>query len=682
MQAYHQQIANLNLPNGTSGLLIASPPQYANMHQQQHLQHQHQQSSYQELVKAYLPQLSTMSNTGLASLSTSPASSSPSLSLSSTSSSSMASFAARLMSLNAHELKCLNSDNELMRHIHETQVLIDNRLSDIHSKSGADQSRLSKQQQLHHQHQPQHSSQNQLNLTLVQQHQEQQLHLHQRHQHQQQLLMSSDNYYQNYYAQQLALSQMAQLQQHQNHHQHQQQLLMMDSGYNTNNKSANYPNLSSVEPRTELGQQQLNNLTTQSATSSISEERTVERANSNQQQMSIPALDLRTTPTRPVSETPSPKSVRSRSGSIESSRNSRQQQHPKKAKLTEYRKLQQSNDPNSGLDGQATCSTSDQQQHSNNVTQYQDISTNKTSTTLVSNENFHNQTDSKGLQQLSLPNEMMHQEGSEHHRNSITLNSNIANTRSSRLQANQNGKLVVVCGGNAPVVPVAKKHKGEFDEPSPSEVAEREHQLSRPEHYHRRALELGTCACILGSEFTTKTPREALEQLDQWRSLDIEQRIKWKWDLNDLPKDIPLSDIKKFEDLRRDFSNGRADFGGASKRKPLGIRGTRQFLLMLYCLWGHPGRDDPMQQNGYCPHCFAKIRTENEQSTLVRVVNHFNMKHRRGANPRLSPETRASTTPQDHLICETLKSVVETAIASSEGDQVSECKQKQSPTIN
>jgi len=189
----------------------------------------------------------------------------------------------------------------------------------------------------------------------------------------------------------------------------------------------------------------------------------------------------------------------------------------------------------------------------------------------------------------------------------------------------------------------SKKYKCEFDEPSPAEVIERQLELNKPDHYHRFAVERGECACVIGSEFRDKTKQEALQLLENWRSLDAAERIKYKWDINDLPKDIPLSDIKKFEDLRRDFSLGRADFGGASKRKPLGIRGTRQFLLMLYCLWGHPGREDQMQQDGYCPHCFARIRTENEQSTLVRVVNHFNMKHRRGANPRLSPRLEAAS---------------------------------------
>lgn len=196
----------------------------------------------------------------------------------------------------------------------------------------------------------------------------------------------------------------------------------------------------------------------------------------------------------------------------------------------------------------------------------------------------------------------------------------------------------------------AKKYKGEFDEPTAKEVAARQETLENlNDNYHRRlSLEPGpaggeqrtklrNCACVLGSVFQDKTVDGVLEMIEQWRHLPIEDRIKWKWDVTDLPKDIQLSDIKKFEDLRREASNGRADFGGASKRKPLGIRGTRQFLLILYCLWGHPGRDDVMQKEGYCPHCFAKIKKANEQSTLVRVVNHFNMKHRRGANPRLSP---------------------------------------------
>lgn len=196
------------------------------------------------------------------------------------------------------------------------------------------------------------------------------------------------------------------------------------------------------------------------------------------------------------------------------------------------------------------------------------------------------------------------------------------------------------CNGRKPRPPGAsragKKYKGEFDEPSPDEVEHRQVELARPEtNYH--SPEATECACVLGSRFHNRTNSEMLATIERWRRLPTAERIKSKWELTDLPMDIPLTDIKKFEDLRRDASNGRADFGGASKRKPLGIRGTRQFLLILYCLWGHPGRLDPMQQEGYCPHCFAKIKRKNEQSTLVRVVNHFNMKHRRGANPRLSP---------------------------------------------
>lgn len=179
----------------------------------------------------------------------------------------------------------------------------------------------------------------------------------------------------------------------------------------------------------------------------------------------------------------------------------------------------------------------------------------------------------------------------------------------------------------------AKKYKGEFDEPTPEQVEQRQRELANPENYHKTQ----DCACILGSQFIDKSASSVLEMVDRWRQLATEERIKAKWDVLDLPKDIPLSDIKKFEELRRGASRGRADFGGASKRKPLGIRGTRQFLLILYCLWGHPGREDEMQKQGYCPHCFAKIKKANEQSTLVRVVNHFNMKHRKGANPRLSP---------------------------------------------
>lgn len=200
-------------------------------------------------------------------------------------------------------------------------------------------------------------------------------------------------------------------------------------------------------------------------------------------------------------------------------------------------------------------------------------------------------------------------------------------------------------GGNS------KKYKGEFDEPNAREVDERVKLLARSDNYHKQHKHTGSCACVLGSNFHNKSTDAVLRMIDQWRLLDTDQRTKLKWDLCDLPKDIPLAEIKKYEDLRREASRGRADFGGASKRKPLGIRGTRQFLLILYCLWGHPGRDDVMQREGYCPHCFAKIKKANEQSTLVRVVNHFNMKHKRGANPRLSPY-RSDTPPPSAALFE------------------------------
>lgn len=277
-----------------------------------------------------------------------------------------------------------------------------------------------------------------------------------------------------------------------------------------------------------------------------------------QQQPTIaPALDLRTTP-RPMSAmsaTPSP--IGSRAGSTGSAGNSRQSasslQHPKKVKLSEYRKMQQLAE-RGPVSSQPQSQQQQQQQHIDSI-------------------------DENDAQNTSNP-----------------LNDETSSSGSSkRLQPDS-------CGGGggcgdmtSPITTstrsVQKKYKGEFDEPNAEEVTERQQKLNVPGHYHCKALDCGECACVIGSEFRDKTKREALEQLDRWRSLDVEERIKWKWDVNDLPKDIPLSDIKKFEDLRRDYSNGRADFGGASKRKPLGIRGTRQFLLMLYCLWGHPGRE-------------------------------------------------------------------------------------------
>lgn len=192
-----------------------------------------------------------------------------------------------------------------------------------------------------------------------------------------------------------------------------------------------------------------------------------------------------------------------------------------------------------------------------------------------------------------------------------------------------------------------KKYKGEFDEPNPHELELRQQQLVQLDSYHGKLGQLVDaewgCTCVLGSRFESHSASQALEMVERWRALPTAQRIAHKWHVTDLPKDISLQDIKRFENLRRDLSQGRADFGGASKRKPLGIRGTRQFLLLLYCLWGHPGRNDRMQREGYCPHCFAKIKRANEQSTLVRLVNHFNMKHRQGSNPRLTPASQQSS---------------------------------------
>lgn len=389
------------------------------------------------------------------------------------------------------------------------------------------------------------------------------------------------------------------------------------------------------------------------------------RTNHQQQ----PALDLRTTPTRPmspaaISASSSPVGRACSAGSsgrssdislsLTSARQQHydpHQQHPKKVKLSEYRKLQQLADEAAREAAAAAGGGHD----------YLDGRQRSRCNSLSSN-NSTNAADSP-LRMLNAAAAAVEANGfDDHHHESIRFhdqnrrppkrystlraqqdpiieqaNSLINNVKHIRQQVTAAAALSSAAAF-AGATNGTKKYKGEFDEPTPDEVAQREIDLNRPQHYHYQALERGECACVLGSEFRDKSTKDVLHMIERWRSLNVEQRIKWKWDVDDLPKDIPLSDIKKFEDLRREFSDGRADFGGASKRKPLGIRGTRQFLLILYCLWGHPGRDDPMQRDGYCPHCFAKIKKANEQSTLVRVVNHFNMKHRRGANPRLSPQ--------------------------------------------
>lgn len=608
MQAYHhhQQFPNLNLPNGASNLLIGSPSQMTTMH---HLHNQQHQNNYQDLVRAYLPQLNGMANL----TNTSSGSPSPSSSASSSSLSSVASFAARLMSLNEHELKYLNSDNELMRHIHEARLLIENKLHDINSKSG-DDARQNKLQSI--------------NLAFQQQqHREQQQLQQLQHQQQQHLLVSQENYYQSYYAQQLALNQM---------------LLMDSSRYN---KPNTFGNLQSID-----NCQQLNLTPTSLVTSP--EVNGLASAQPPAGAGAAPALDLRTTSA--LSSTPSPASL-SRSGSTGSAANASSRQHHKKIKLTEYKMMQQRAEQGS-LSG---LSTTMQQSNSR---QYHDISNTANPTATVSNESNEN-----------YPLEIDIKPGNKRTHSTDHYSLTASNNTRSRQQEQLNQKQVSAASG------MIKKYKGEFDEPTPEEVTERERQLSRPDHYHSQASKTGNCSCVIGSVFVNgKSSQDALVQLEKWRSLDIEERIKHKWDLDDLPKDIPLCDIKKYEDLRRDYSKGMADFGGASKRKPLSIRGTRQFLLMLYCLWGHSSRNDLMQRDGYCPHCFAKIRTQNEQSTLVRVVNHFNMKHKRGANPRLSPHIDGNRSSSPNQILETLDRVVEIAVATTEQQQ-HEVKQEPEP---
>lgn len=99
------------------------------------------------------------------------------------SSSNMASFVARLMSLNASELQCLHSDSELMRHLTETQMLVETRLQHMQAKLG----------QQHHLFMyncndwlAKHLAQNQVQASLAQNQQlehQNHLHLHQVTQH-------------------------------------------------------------------------------------------------------------------------------------------------------------------------------------------------------------------------------------------------------------------------------------------------------------------------------------------------------------------------------------------------------------------------------------------------------------------------------------------------------------------
>ena len=551
---------------------------------------------------------------------------------------SMASFAVRLMSLNAHELRCLNADNELMRQLGETQSLMESRLQDINHQAGANSAAatlanishnnqlangrpataIEKLQQQHIQLAATSTAPLNLNLRHNQQH------LQQQQQHQQLLLSPNGhaNYYQNYYAQQLALAQMAHLHQQQHQQQQQQSLnqqqlfLLASKNLISPDHQLNANNLTNINQPISPSENHLrghhnssnnnNNANNQHQQQSHNQHRLL-----NQQP---PALDLRTTPTRPMSAlsaSPSPVGRANSAGSGQLA----PLQHPKKLKLSEYRKMQQLAERGANLEPERYTAAELDELHDQNR---KPVAGNQIKGS-----------DGPVDQLLTLPTHSMPNNNNNTNADSIQHNLNGLVVVQKQLQSNK-------CSSSIHVT--SKKYKGEFDEPIPAEVMQRELDLDRPEHYHKQAIERGKCACVLGSVFKDKSSKDVLEMIERWRSLDVEQRIKWKWDVNDLPKDIPLSDIKKFEDLRREYSDGRADFGGASKRKPLGIRGTRQFLLILYCLWGHPGRDDPMQRDGYCPHCFAKIKKANEQSTLVRVVNHFNMKHRRGANPRLSPQ--------------------------------------------
>lgn len=504
----------------------------------------------------------------------------------------MAAFVARLMSLSAHELQCLHDDREIMSHLEETQQLMESRLQQ-------------RTKFLQHQHQHQH---------------QQHLNIHHQIQQQQQLqlagssaeLAAASNCYQllaapasthlsqldQYYAQAIASAAAAAANQQQYNG---QQHLLMAGAVNANqlaldlrtSQPAGYHHhhhLAGAANLVSPGHQQhlyssLGSYYTASPSSTIS-------SSPSSTSSSASTLSIGSSIGSPPAEQPQQQQKQQQPQKQRS-------MNPKKIKLDEYQQTQNS----------SSCGHNETSKLNNNLSVLAPL---PAASNRVEPAQKRARADSAQLKTGAQSN-------------SATSNNN----------ANQTG------GG--------KKYKGEFDEPTASEVEQRQVDLDRPEmNYHQ--ANVGECACVLGSEFHNKSNAEMLAHIDRWRRLATEERIKFKWDLTDLPKDIPLSEIKKFEDLRRDASNGRADFGGASKRKPLGIRGTRQFLLILYCLWGHPGREDPMQKEGYCPHCFAKIKKANEQSTLVRVVNHFNMKHRRGANPRLSPHrdtlASAAASPQ------------------------------------
>lgn len=479
----------------------------------------------------------------------------------------MASFVARLMSLNAHELQCLHSDSELMRHLKETQLLMENRLQNI-------------------------SFQSKFQNTLQQQSQQHQI--------------TPTNYY-DYYSQAVALSAVASQQHQQQLNQHQQQqqqhnlqlqLLISSHNHLQNPLALDLRTTPTSQPLVFLQQQQHQQQHLLFANSSPTSLTT------QQLQYSSPSLTSSPLPATTTTTTPSNKhqNFPGQDSSVSKKIKLSADHHQPISSINNSHQHQQINQDANSRSSSTSSGAS---------------SSNASSNTSVSLNDINN---------LATNHQAIQKQGEK--RNSPSaLNNNTNNSSTS-----------TISGGGS-----NKKYKGEFDEPTPSEVEERQRMLARSDNYHNIGTRLGECACVLGSQFKDKSTASVLASINEWRHLDTEERIKSKWDVVDLPKDIPLSDIKKYEDLRREASNGRADFGGASKRKPLGIRGTRQFLLILYCLWGHPGRDDVMQKEGYCPHCFAKIKKANEQSTLVRVVNHFNMKHRRGANPRLSPNRDTPT---------------------------------------
>lgn len=532
-------------------------------------------------------------------------------------SSEMATFVARLVSLNPQELECLHSDAHLMRQLEQTQLLVERKLQSLNH---------------HHHHHHHHNNDNTNHQTPSEPNTQQ---------FQQQIQFQAQQQPNNFHPQNLTLylaAQQHQYQQQQQQHQQQLKLLATYDSYHqslgpyfTHYISLPMNNNNNGQLTLEQQSQQYPGFTAAAAAHmALDLSSPASCSSAGGQPNEAPSPNLSSSPTK----------QHHRSSSI----NNKQQRspvHPKKAKLIDYKKAHY----NQNDTATTTTTTSDiinKQQHS------------LTDNNNNANNKRHKQARSLSVSSTNSQDQDQHQDSQFHQEDSTNERLTAGEENQQSIQENiNNANINPITTRNSHITtittttinqnhqPITKRYKGEFDEPSESEIEQRLHELctqSKEKNYHKSNWSTGSCACVLGSRFSgSKNSSDILLQVEQWRQMSTLERLNFKWSLDDLPQDIQLADIKRFEDARREASNGRADFGGASKRKPLGIRGTRQFLLILYCLWGHPGRQDVMQKEGYCPHCFAKIRKANEQSTLVRVVNHFNMKHRKGANPRLSP---------------------------------------------